>query len=110
MLQGCTDQFFGFWHRTLVPLALPSGAQVDAGEDQRQLSRSHFDRHGIVGNRRELERAGRFESFVPDREAITIPVEDLDAVATPIDEQEKVAGRRVLSKGGSYQAGERVEA
>jgi hypothetical protein len=93
----------------LVPLSLPSEAQVDAGEDQRQLGRSHFDRYGIASNNRKLERAG-FESLVPDRKAVTIPVENLKAIAAAIDEQEQVTGRRILGKGGSHQAGQRVEA
>ena len=29
-----------------------------------------------------------FESLVPDRQTVTIPVEDLEAVAASIDEQE----------------------
>jgi len=65
MLQGCTDRFFGFRLRPLVPLALPSGEKVDAGEDQRQLGRAHFDRHGITGDDRNLKRAA-FEPLEAD--------------------------------------------
>ena len=100
---------FGLRHRTLVTLALPGGAQVDSGEDQRQLSRAHLDRDGVVGNRRKLERAG-LESFVPDRQTIAIPIENLETVAASIDEQEQVTGCRILAKRGGNQAGKRIEA
>ena len=106
------DRFFGLWRGTLVPLALPRGAQIDAGEDQRQLGRTHFDRHGIaVGHSfGKLERAD-LKSFVPDRQPITaIPVEDLEAIAASIDEEKQVAGREILAKGGGHQSGKRVEA
>ena len=89
---------------------LPNRAEVDSGEYQRQLGRAHFDRHDIRCDYRKLERAGGFESFVPDHQAVAIPVEDLEAVATPIDEQEKVAGGWILRKGGCNQAGESIKA
>ena len=89
---------------------MPSGAQVDAGEDQRQLggssSRSTPHRGAIAGSWNEPG----FESFVPDRQTITIPVEDLEAIAASIDEQEQVTGRRVLAEGGGHQPGERIKA
>ena len=51
------------------------------------------------------------ESLVPDGQPVAvIPVEDLDAVAAAIDEQEQVAGRGVLAEGSGHQAGERIEA
>ena len=49
-------------------------------------------------------------AFVPDRQAVAIPVENLEAVAASIDEQEQVAGRRILGKGGGYQAGKCIKA
>ena len=58
-----------------------------------------------MGNRRNLERAG-LESFVPDRQTVAIPVEDLETVAASIDEQEQVAGRRVLGEGCGHQPGD----
>ena len=62
-----------------------------------------------VAARWDLERAD-FESLVPDRQAVTIPVENLDAIAASIDEQEQVAGGWILAKGGGHQAAECVKA
>ena len=41
----------------------------------------------------ELERARVLEPFVPDRQPVTIPIENLNAITASIDEQEQVAGR-----------------
>src|SRR6516165_1374235 len=109
MLQGGCDRFFDYWHGTLIPLALPNGSQIDAGENERQLGSAHFDRHSIAGDHGKLERTG-FESFVPDRQAVTIPIEDLESVAASIHEQEQVAGGGILAKGRGHQAGERIKA
>jgi hypothetical protein len=46
---------FGLKDRTLIPLALPRGTQVDAREDQSQLGGTHFDRDGIAGDHGKLE-------------------------------------------------------
>ena len=60
--------------------------QVDTGENQRRLGRTHFDRNGIVVYHRKLKIARRFKSFVPNCQTIAIPVENLEAVTTLIHE------------------------
>jgi hypothetical protein len=72
-----------------ISVAFPGGARVDVGEDPRQLSRGHFDRHRVPGGRRKRERA-TFELLVPDRQTIAaIPAVDLEAMTASIDEQEQ---------------------
>ncbi len=56
-----------------------------------------------------LERAWCFESFVPDGQSVAVPVEDLEAIAASVHEQEKMAGRRILRKGCDHQTGKGVE-
>jgi hypothetical protein len=49
-------------------------------------------------------------SLVPDRQAVAIPVEDFDAVATAIDKQEQVTGSQILGKGSDHKTRERIGA
>ena len=109
MLQEGTNRFSDTGRRRLVSPALAGRSEVNAGENQRQLGRAHFHRYCTVRDRGKLERAF-LKSLVPNRQTIAIPVENLEAIAASIDEQEQVAGRWVLSKGGAHQAGECVEA
>jgi hypothetical protein len=44
------------------------------------LGRVQVDRHGIRGNHWKLDGNGRFESFIPERQAVAVPVEQLEAV------------------------------
>jgi hypothetical protein len=59
--------------------------------------------------------AGSWNELVSSRlyqiaNAVAIAVENRKTVAAPIDEQEKVAGNRILRKGGYNQARERIKA
>ena len=45
------------------------------------------------------------ESFVPDRQTVAIPVENLNAVTTAINEGNKRPEGRILAEGGGHQAG-----
>jgi hypothetical protein len=91
----------------LEALALARTAQVDPREEHGQLRRLEFDT--VLGNGiGQLEGAG-FESFVPDREPISIKVEDLDPISPAVEEKEEMAGQRVLPKALLDQSGETVE-
>ena len=96
----------GRWYR----LGLAGGLEVDTGEYQRQLGGGHFDGNGVVLHHGELKSTGSFESFVPDRQAVAIPIKDLETVATTIHEQEEMPRRGVLGKCGGHQPRERIKA
>jgi hypothetical protein len=91
-----------------VPLALPRTAEVDAGEEHGQLRRLEFDAI-VAGGVGQLEGSG-FQPLVPDRQAVTVEVEDLEPIPTAVDEEEKMAGQKVLAKAFLDQPGETVEA
>jgi hypothetical protein len=110
MLFQCISMDFSpfFSAGALESLALACAAQVDPRKEHGQLRRLEFD--AILGHRvGQLERAG-FESFVPDRQSISVEVEDLDPISPTVEEKEEMAGQRVLPKTLLDQAGETVEA
>jgi hypothetical protein len=83
-------------------------AQVDPREEHGQLRGLEFDT--VLGDGiRQLEGA-RFESFVPDRQPISVKVEDLDPIPAAVEEEKEMAGQRVLPKALLDQSGETVEA
>jgi hypothetical protein len=92
----------------LESLALACAAQVDPGKEHGKLRRLEFDT--VLGDRiGQLEGAG-LESFVPDRQPVSVKVEDLDPISPAVEEKEKMAGQRVLPKALLNQSGETVEA
>jgi len=92
----------------LKSLALACTAQVDSREEHGQLRRLEFDT--VLGNRSGQLEGARFESFVPDRQPISVKVEDLDPISPAVEEKEEMAGQRVLPKALLDQSGETVEA
>jgi hypothetical protein len=44
----------------------------------------------------ELLKSSGLKPFVPDDEPITVPPEQLDAIATPVEKEEEVTRERVL--------------
>src|SRR3954453_21810160 len=80
----------------LEPLALACTPHVDPGEDHGELRRPEFDAVGF-GGAGHLEGSG-LESLVPDGQAVTIEVEDLDAISASVDEEEEMAGQGVLAE------------
>ena len=62
-------------------------SQIDAAQQIRQLRVGQFDSLLAALEIRKLKRAG-LQPFVENAEPVTIPEEDLDAVATPVEEQE----------------------
>src|SRR5262249_52953176 len=86
-----------------VALAPPRGGQVDPVEDQGQVGNGEFD----PGGARELRVARRglqileatdLKSLVPDRQPVTVKIEDLDAIPAPVEEEEEMAGQEVLAE------------
>ena len=75
----------------------PSGrVQVDAGQERGELGGGHLDAAGRgVG---EAE-GPAFEPLGPDGQAIAVPVQDLDAIAALVDEDEEVAGEGIELEG-----------
>lgn len=68
-------------------------AQVDAVEDHHESGVVNFDR--VAGDvRREFESAFG-ELFVPEDEAIALPDEDFEAVASAVAKDEKISRQRV---------------
>jgi len=92
----------------LKSLALACTAQVDSREEHGTLRRLEFD--PVLGNRSGQLEGARFESFVPDRQPISVKVEDLDPISPAVEEKEEMAGQRVLPKALLDQSGETVEA
>src|SRR4051795_11780319 len=92
----------------LEPLAPACTPHVDPGEDHGELRRLELDAVGF-GGARHLEGSG-LESLVPDGQAVTIEVEDLDAISASVDEEEEMAGQGVLAEALLDQPAEAVEA
>jgi hypothetical protein len=80
----------------LEPLALTRTAHVDPGEDHGQLRRLEFDAIAS-GGARHLEGTA-LKSLVPDGQAVTIKIEDLDPIPAAVEEEEEMAGQEILPK------------
>ena len=92
----------------LEPLALACTPQVDPGEDHGQLRRPEFDAVGF-GGAGHLE-ASCLEPLVPDRQPVTVKIEDLDPIPAPVEEEEEMAGQEVLAEALLDQSREAVKA
>jgi hypothetical protein len=110
LFQSTSADFIRFFSSAgaLESFALTCTAQVDPREEHGQLRRLEFDTV-LVNGIGQLERA-RFESFVPDRQPISIKVEDLDPIPAAVEEQEEMAGQGVLPKALLDQSAETIEA
>jgi hypothetical protein len=64
-----------------------------------KVSSCPFDQGPVTGHFQNRSR----------RKTVAIPVEDLETITTPIDEQEQVTGGWILGKGVSHQPGERIK-
>src|SRR3954454_10114982 len=91
--------------RVAVP---PSGrVQVDAGQERGEIGGGHLDAPG--GGVRDAEGAA-LEPLGPDGQAIAVPIQDLDAIAPLVEEDEEVAGEGVELECTRDQGGEAIEA
>ena len=91
----------------LKTLALTSALQVDSGEDHRQLRGPQLHAGGFC--RAGDFEASFFEPFVPDHQPVTIKVENLDPISSPVDEEKEMPSQNVLLEALLDQATEAVE-
>src|ERR1700722_15018652 len=90
-----------------VAVSPSGGVQVDAGQERGEIGGGHLDAAG--GGMRDAVGAA-LEPLGPDGQTITIPVQDLDAIPSLVDEDEEVAGEGIELEGTRDQGGETVEA
>ena len=97
------------WH--LVARSLPNRRKIDAVQDQRKLGSADLDACPLIGRRsiRQLVTAP-LQLLVPDTKARAAPIQKLDAVAAAIDEDKKMARKRILLQHRLGQADQPVEA
>ncbi len=86
-----------------------SALQIEAAQQIRQLGIGQFNTLLIALELRELKRAG-LQPLVENAEPVTIPEEDLDSIATPVEEQEQVSRQGILIEDRLRPAHQMVEA
>ena len=72
------------------------------------MRRLEFD--AVRANRLGHLEASDLETFVPDGQPVAVEVEDLHPIPAAVEEEEEMAGQRVLAKALLDQSGETVEA
>lgn len=88
-------------------LHAPQRPQIEAVEQHRQPAHAKLDQRGVVGAGKA--EGPRLEALVPEGEPVTVPVEDLEAVAAARSEDEEVAAGWVLADHGARHLGESIE-
>ena len=94
---------------TPIPPSSASALQVKAAQQIRQLGTGQFDTALVALEIRELKRAG-LQPLVENAEAVTIPEEDLDSIATAVEKQEQVPRQGVLIENRFGLAHQMIEA
>jgi len=89
-----------------VPMAL---GKVDPFENQRQLGQVPFYTVLILSGTGKRKLSG-FETFVPQAIPTRIPVQNLDPIPTPIEEDKQMAVQRVLMRHRLGRGGQPIEA
>ena len=74
------------------------GVEVDAGQQRREVGGGHLDAIGPGGGDAE---GPALQPFGPDGKAVAIPIQDLDAIAPLVDEDEEMTGEGIKRQGGS---------
>ena len=69
--------------------------QVDAGQQRGEFGGGHLDALGPGG--REAE-GPAFEPLGPDGQAVAVPIQDLDAIAALVDEDEEMTREGIESQ------------
>src|SRR6476620_8663191 len=89
----------GQFSRRLKSPALASGTEVDSVQDQRQLRTGDFQ--GLLFFAQFLGQliGSLLQLLVPDAESRLTPVEDLDAIAAAVKEDEQTSRQRLLLQG-----------
>jgi len=71
----------------------PAGrVQVDAGQEGGQFGGGHLDATRRGGGDTE---GPAFESLGPDGHAVTVPIQDFDAITALVDEDEEMTGEGI---------------
>src|ERR1700728_3084480 len=83
------------WHGPAITPPPFDAVQIDAVEQHLQVGGTHGD--AAVGAEGEAKGA-LFEPLVPDREAVLIPIEQLDAIGPLVAKDEQVAGKWIRRK------------
>jgi hypothetical protein len=78
-----------------IPPSSATTLQVEATQQIRQLGIGQFDPWLVALEIRKLKRTS-LQPFVEDAEPVTIPEEDLDSIATLVEEQEQVSRQGIL--------------
>src|ERR1700677_1363798 len=80
--------------------------QVDASQEGREFGGGHLD--AIGGGGRNAE-GPALESLGPDGQTIPVPIQDLDAIATLVDEDKEMTREGVERQAARCQGGQAVE-
>src|ERR1700722_20539329 len=81
--------------------------QVDASKEGGGLGGRHFDAIRSSGGNAE---GSAFETFGPDGQTIAVPIQDLDAIATLVDEDKEMTREGVKRQAARCQGGQAAEA
>jgi hypothetical protein len=92
-----------------VPSPATSVSQIHSFQQLTELVAIELDALVTFCGHWQLENAN-LQSLVPDAKTVHVPEQNLDPVPLAIEEQEQVAGQRVLVKGLLRQAHQRIEA
>src|SRR6266851_4115276 len=80
--------------RPAIALPLPDAGQINAAQDERQLHPRQADAGALGVEDWQLKSAG-LKALVPNRQAVVVPIQQLQAVAAAIDEHVQAAGEHV---------------
>ncbi len=92
-----------------IPFSSTSTLQIEAAQQIRQLRISQFDPLLVAVEIRELKRAG-LQPFIENAEPVTIPEENLDSIATSVEEQKQVSRQGILIEDRFRLAHQMIEA
>ncbi|MEO8924136.1 MAG: hypothetical protein ABI330_15140 [Caldimonas sp.] len=98
-----------------VSLAALGRGHVDAAHEQAQVCRGEFEA-GLpcfaidAGRGIEFLKSAGLEPLVPDDQTVSLPEEDLDAIAAAIEKQEQVAREGILAEKFLHHSEKTVEA
>ena len=81
--------------------------QIDASQEGGEFGGGHLD--AIGGGGRNTE-SPALEPFGPDGQTIAVPIQDLDAIATLVDEDKEMTREGVKRQAARCQGGQTVEA
>ncbi len=75
----------------------PGGVQVDAGQERGEFGGGHLD---AIGSGDGDAEGPALQPLRPDGQAVAVPIEDLDAIAPLVDEDEEMTGEGIQRQAG----------